>query len=560
MTGGIFANNVGYDPDGPKHAIVTATGRRVPDEFALLDANTGQVAHRGKLRGAGTVKDWGGQRYWSADFSQVRRPGDYVLTAGQATSTPFKIESKVLERYTLSHVTHYFKGSRCSGQFDKFDHRLPLGDTGKRYDAHGGWYDATGDFGKHFTQLSPLSYFNTLQIPLTAWTLFIAQRELTRRNDANFTQLQTWLLDEGLFGADYLKRVHVKGGSFYGSVIQPGPPKIPTKRVLMTDQVDFREGGGVAIAALALASMCEVSGDYRQADYLAAAKDAFAYLEANNVSMTNDGRENIQDDYNALLAATDLYQATKQVHYLKYADARAVSLCDRLVSWRGYRNYWRADDADRPFFHPADAGMPVVSLLHYAEIASAAAKARVLGAVRASLEFELAITSEVTNPFGYARQLMQLADGRRFSGFFFPHSLTPRTRDLWWQGENARIASLATAARKAAPHFAHDQAFAARLRRYATDQLNWILGVNPFDVCMLDGSGRRNPQYMWLKSWQFLASAGGIVNGITGKNDDGTGILWDRGYAVTGKDDDWRWGEQWLPHSTWYLHAVTLGS
>jgi hypothetical protein len=25
-----------------------------------------------------------------------------------------------------------------------------------------------------------------------------------------------------------------------------------------------------------------------------------------------------------------------------------------------------------------------------------------------------------------------------------------------------------------------------------------------------------------------------------------------------GRDDDWRWTEQWLPHDAWYLYAVSL--
>jgi hypothetical protein len=555
----VYANNVGYNPAGRKYAVITGVGDKQPPDFRLIDLTTGKTAAQGHPRDAGFVKDWDKQRYWIADFTPATTPGDYVLAVGGAVSAPFKIEANVLERYTLAHVVHYFKGTRCSGQFDKVDHKLSAGDGGDEVDIHGGWYDATGDFGKHFTQLSQLSYFNTLQIPLTAWTLLVAQRELSARKDADFTQLETWLLDEGLYGADYLKRSHVSGGSFYGGVIQPGPPKIPTKRSLDGSQVDFREGGGVAIAALALASTCDVSGDFRQADYLAAAEDAFTYLLANNVGMTNDGKENIQDDYNMLLAATELFRATKKASYRKVADGRAKNLMGRLASWRGYHHYWRADEKDRPFFHPSDAGMPVVSLLTYADIASAATRKRLLEIVRSSLEYELAVTAEVANPFGYARQLVQDASGRRFGSFFFPHNLTPRTRDLWWQGENARIASLAAAARFAARFFTDDKEFAWRLRGYASDQLNWILGVNPFDVCMLDGSGRNNPQYIWLTSWQFLPTAGGIVNGITGKNDDGSGILWNRGYAVTHKDDDWRWGEQWLPHSTWYLHAVVLG-
>lgn len=565
----VHVNNVGYAPAGPKRAVLAADDGDPITGFAVVDAHTGDVATSGTPEHAGPVADWGGRHYWTVDFSALTDEGEYVLLVEPehvpgGRSAPFRIAACVLERYTLPHVARYFTATRSSGQFDKHDRSLPIGPDGPRSsDARGGWYDATGDYGKHCTQLSQHSFFNTLSVPLTAWVLFNAHEQLTARGDENFTQLRTWLRDEGLFGADYLTRIKQPGGTFYYSVVQPGPPKDPAQRYVRAaangqpEQVSFREGGGVAIAALAAAGSLDVSGEHTAADYLRAGREAFDHLQRNNIAMTNDGEENIQDDYNALAAAVELCRATGEPGYRRAADDRASNLLDRLVSWRSYRDYWRADDGDRPYFHPSDAGLPVVALLRYLDVAAPAKRRAVLEVVRRSLACELRITAEVANPFGYARNLVQDETGRRYSSFFFPHTVTPRTDDQWWQGENARIASLATAARLAARHMSAD--FAARLRRYAADQLNWICGVNPYDVCMLDGSGRNNPQYEWQGSWEFLPAAGGIVNGITGRHPDGSGIAWDEGYAETGNDDDWRWTEQWLPHASWYLYAASIG-
>ncbi len=571
----VLVNNVGYELGGPKRAIIAVPAAGHRDlRFELVDATTGNVVHKGAARYAGPVTDWLATHYpeipcyyWVADFSSVASAGEYLLSTEDGGSFPFRIEASLFERRTLGHIAHYFKDSRSSGQFDKADRSLPVKGSTTRVDAHGGWYDAAADWGKHFTQLSNLSYFNTLSIPLTAWVLFASYDQLNKRGDTNLVGLTAWLLDEGMFGADFLTRVHPKGLSFYSSVSQPEADDLsvdPTQRSLSAHQVSYREGGGLAIAALAKASTYAVSGEYGNADYLAAAEDAFAYLQANNGRIVGDGKENILDDYNVLLAAVELTKATHKPEYHQVADARAKSLLNRLTTWHTYHDYWRADDADRPFFHPSDAGLPVVSLLAYADIADPATRGQVLAAVRRSLEFELTVTREVNNPFGYARQLVQDASGHRYSSFFFPHNVTPRTNDAWWQGENARLASLATAARLAAASTT-DTRFAARLREYATDQLNWILGVNPFDVCMLDGSGRdTTPLYLEYAdgatdgSWRWLRSAGGIVNGITGRSDDGRGIEWDPGVASSGPNTDWRWLEQWLPHSTWYLYAVTI--
>jgi hypothetical protein len=572
----ILVNNVGYELGGPKRAVIASAS---PDKrlrpYQVVDTSTGAVVHSGKTTFVGPVADWLTNQfptipshYSVVDFSALARPGEYTLVVDGTASYPFRVEASLYERRTLGHVAHFFKDSRSSGQFDKADRSLPAKGTTTRYDAHGGWYDAAADWGKHFTQLSSLSYFNTLSIPLTAWVLFAAHDQFDKRGNTDLAGVTAWLLDEAMYGADFLTRVHPKGQSFYSSVNQPEADDLsvdPTKRTISTRQVSYREGGGLAIAALARASTYQVSGEYAGADYLAAATDAFDYLQANNLKLVNDGKENILDDYNALLAATELAKATARPEYRQAADARAKSLVGRLASWQTYRDYWRADDNDRPYFHPSDAGLPVVSLVAYAEIADAATRTAVLDAVRRSLEFELSVTAEVTNPFGYARQLVQDGSGKRYSGFFFPHNVTPRSSDAWWQGENARLGSLATAARLAAVSTT-DPALAKRLRGYATDQLNWILGVNPFDVCMLEGSGRdTTPLYLEYAdgakagSWRWLRWAGGIVNGITGRSEDGRGIAWDPGEAETGPNTDWRWLEQWLPHSTWFLYAVAVG-
>jgi hypothetical protein len=171
------------------------------------------------------------------------------------------------------------------------------------------------------------------------------------------------------------------------------------------------------------------------------------------------------------------------------------------------------------------------------------------------LRFELAVTAEVNNPFGYARQLVRMGDGTVRDAFFFPHDTEAAP---WWQGENARLTSLAAAARMAAPIFKNDPDFQSQLEDYAWNQLHWILGRNPFDVSMLMGSGHGNTPYMFFDSYKYTSAPGSIINGITAASDNEDGIAFNDGYAVTGKDEDWRWTEQWLPHAAWYLYAISL--
>lgn len=580
----VLVDQVGYDTAAPKQAIVQGAGQDHPGRFQLIEAATGKVVFTGTLRPEGRVNDWhtpNGNSYWLADFSGWKTPGSYELIADGAHSCAFEIADNLLERNTLSNVIYYFKGQRSSGLFDKADSHLPLPQGGGFVDVHGGWYDATGDYGIHLSQLNLTSYFNTQQVPLVAWTLLKSYNTLEARHDDNFSEYERRMLDEGLYGADFLVRMKRPNGSFFQDIAAPGVHKLAKDRAIGNPnwhfaiktkptmaggeieaakgpnayEVSFRSGGGMAIAALALASTMPVSGDFPSATYLRAAEEAFGFLSAHNLQMVNDGKENIIDDYCALMAATELYRATHEAKYLTAADARAQSLMARLTSKGEYHDYWRANDGTRPFFSPSDAGLPVVSLVEYAQVASPAAQKRVREAVKQSLKFELWVTRQVNNPFGYARQLVRMGNGDMRTAFFFPHDTEAAP---WWQGENARLGSLAAAARMAAPLYPDDQAFQRRLEDYAWNQLHWILGRNPYDTSMLMGSGHNNAHYMFFRSWKYTSAPGAIINGITAGMNNENGITFNEGYAVTGKDDDWRWTEQWLPHDAWYLYAVSL--
>jgi hypothetical protein len=589
QTAKVLINQVGYDPAGPKRAVIEGKAGEAFDAFKIKDFETGKEVFSGVPKSVGPVQKWKDWSFWTIDFTPVLQEGTYIIECSSAKGTirsyPFLVQKNVLERNTLSDVVYYFKGQRSSGLWDKADRKLKFDGKDGMIDAHGGWFDATGDYGKHMSHLSFSTYFNPQQISMSAWSLFKSFQELDRRNDPYFKQYKKRLLDEAMFGADYLVRTKNPSGSFYITVSGRGPEKKPEDRIISAKaerhiiltpetkdkvrdygrekikgdaafEAGFREGAGVSIAALAMAATYPVSGDFTAADYLKAAEDAFAYLENNNLAFANDGKENILDDYSALTAAVELYKATKKPVYKAAADQRAASLMARLMPDASPADYWRADDKDRPFFHPADAGLPVVALADYYDIADVATKAKVVDAVKRSMAFELAVTAEVANPFGYSRQLVQSKNGARRTSFFFPHDTETAP---WWQGENARLGSMAAAARLAARLCAADKALADNYRALGRDQLNWILGLNPFDACMLQGKGRNNPQYMFFDSYEYTNAPGGIVNGITAGYRDEADIDLNLHFSVTGKDDDWRWAEQWLPHAAWFLYAVSLG-
>jgi len=603
----VLTNQVGYEASLPKRAVIASETKLNLPAFQLINDSTGKIVYSGKPVYSGPVDKWKHWVFWTIDFSAYATTGVYRLQVGANRSHPFSIGRNILEKATLSDIIYYLKGQRSAGLIDKADHHLvlpaaapaanptstnptstnptaaPTPAPKDTLDLHGGWYDATGDYGKHLSHLSFSSFFNPQQIPLVEYSLLKTNELLSARPGTDFRQFIRRITDEAMYGADYLCRVHAKGGSFYRTVSAPGAGKLPKDRAIGPEQQSYRikqskdasfggdrttndwrsyqssyrSGGGMSIAALAMAYTAGISGDYSSAEYLETAEEAFAFLEKENPAMTNDGKENILDDYCALTASTELLKATRNPIYEEAATRRANNILHRFAAWKSYDGYWRADDKDRPFFHPSDAGLPLVSLLYYYPYASPATKADIKAAVRRSLQYELKITHEVSNPFGYSRQLVQDTLGQRQSTFFFPHG---SEASPWWQGEDARLGSMAAAARLAAPLFVNDSPFADSLQSFALDQLNWILGCNPFDASMLQGTGLNNPAYGFFGTFEYTNAPGGIVNGITSGLNDEHDIDFNLSYAATGKDNDWRWVEQWLPHASWYLLAVAAGT
>ena len=331
----VLIDQVGYDTQASKQAIVVVEPGTSPRHFLVINADSGAPVWQGDLAHAAKVANWRDSAYAIADFSALKAPGHYYLVVPdgdrEMRSAVFAVQDNVLERNTLSDVIYYFKGQRSSGLLDQADRHLPEPNGQPGYlDLHVGWFDATGDYGIHLSHQNLTSYFNTQQLPLAAWSLLRSWQQLDSRHDANFHEYRRRLLDEGLFGADFLVRDKRPDGSFYQSIDAPGADKSPQDRHVgdpnwrtqiklkpgdHTERVEqpargphayeasFRAGGGMAIAALALASSTGVAGDFSPQDYRRVAEDAYRFLDAHNRELTNDGKENIVDDYSALLAA-----------------------------------------------------------------------------------------------------------------------------------------------------------------------------------------------------------------------------------------------------------------
>ena len=593
----ILINHLGYDSEDNKKAILQATAcEKVPEKtFWILEERSQEIVYQGEMTQSPPVARWNKGDFYTMPFSDFQ-PGkgqnygkSYKLRVkineGYLDSAPFEIYGNVLEYTTLSSVMYYFKSQRVTGEYEAIDRCLAFkGPREGTVDLHGGWNDATGDIGVHLTHQSKSGYFNVQQGNLAVFT-FYKFMDLIEQSSFDYHAIfNRRILDEASYGANWLMRRRAPSGSFfkagplrlpdayelsevtrkcgyeYKGTIGKDRVPIPEDQWKITDEsyeASMRGGGGYAVAALAMAARYPyASQEYSSQEYLNAARESFLYLEENNARYTKDGQWNLMDDYCALEACNELYRTSREFGFMRRARRYAEKIIGHYVPMTEQSGYLSHDETDRPFFSPAEEGAPVMALLHYAEIEKE--RERRDAAIQTAgriMRFMLEMTNRVANPFGYAREYAQDAAGNRKEQFFFPHHSDDAP---WWQGENARILSLAAAARLLAG-MTEQEDFAAQLRQFADDQVAWVLGLIPFDACMMINRGRHNPEYFFRYRYDFIGVPCGIVNGITSATDDDEGIE----FVATpldrpDVDDNWRWAEEWLPHAIWYLHAMAL--
>ncbi|MEJ0106394.1 MAG: hypothetical protein WDO19_29325 [Bacteroidota bacterium] len=63
---------------------------------------------------------------------------------------------------------------------------------------------------------------------------------MTKKPGTDYRQYNRRILDEAVYGADYLVRMQVPGGSFYRSVSAPGPGKFAKDRIIGMEQKSYR--------------------------------------------------------------------------------------------------------------------------------------------------------------------------------------------------------------------------------------------------------------------------------------------------------------------------------
>jgi len=536
----VLVNQVGYGLGAPKSAVVATNFFPSSPEQAHLEVAPVRHGRRltvplrcqGRIHD-GTPDDWGSY-YWRADFSALNTPGAYKARAmvgkASAQSPSFVVGEQTVFRETAQLGVEFFFVQRCGFEVPGWHKACHLDDAklpdGRQLDAIGGWHSA-GDYNKIMYENGDGGVMYAL---LTAYLKDASffERSAGQRNGL------PCILDEAWWGAKFVAKMQIpESGGLRNTISQgPGrewmkwsPPEVHTDTIVGTaDDPVIQAGEGhspLAIGGWArLSVLLQERGIHN--DYLERARRLWDYATNNGANVSGP---------HLLMSAAELHAVTGDGRYLEAARRCAESvLAGQQANGRlagAFGSYGELDAGALAFFALRYPDDPLC--------------ARIGPALRCWITF---CRSTADNPFGLSKQSVGPQDY-----FFEPTSALGHNWELLTRAWAAMLCAAVN----------RDQ----RALRYAVDQIDWVLGKNPYGLCMFEGKGMFNPpryhhRYDSIPGHERGAVPGCVPNGFvrTPAGLDQPGF--DLSRPAPGKrHPSYRTSEPWLTHNMWFLMATS---
>ncbi len=243
----IRVNQLGYQPDSRKVAVLMWEGETLPAGFTVEDVFTGKtVFTSNELKSFGELGKF--KSTARLNFSGLKTEGTYKIIAGNATSPTFRISDTVYNS-TADFILQYMRQQRCGynpylkDSCHTHDGFPVYGDsafnpqTSAFINVVGGWHDAS-DYLRYATTSATVVYH----------LLYAYKRNPEAFGDyfdANGDQGSNGIpdvLDEAKWGLDWLNRMYPGGEEMYQQIADDRDHmmfRLPTE-----DSVKYREGPG----------------------------------------------------------------------------------------------------------------------------------------------------------------------------------------------------------------------------------------------------------------------------------------------------------------------------
>ncbi len=534
----VYVDQVGYDSGDPVRFIVATQvyPQEGPNSFVLSKdggpERTGTLLTLGRCVGEQN-SDWG-QYYFEGTVRDVE-PGSYRLEVSlggrEASVSGVEVGAKQRLHATGELAYRFYSVQRCGGVVPGWhglchmdDARLP---DGTHVDVTGGYHNA-GDFHKHMFDNTPASVYGMVAAYERHKEFYDAiDRDASGRAD---------LLEEVVWGADWLRKmVDPRTGRIWMNVTNDidyyGTAENETDGISGTD--DDRLIGTddpTDLGAFSMAAWAVLARYVPDTGYLESAEKLWAVYE-----------ERILQGYNPrhVFTAIELYRTTNDEKYRTAADR----LTEKLFALQNGDGWFARQPGGPPEMRLLDEGATPAALAHYAlRFPDSPLVSPIKTCLRNYFTWSFRLAD---NPFG----IVQNYNGGDL--FFFMR------REVWYGGNNSEYCSTAWAAYLTARLFAAEPELAARLRSHAADQIHWLLGMNPLDLCMFAGRGSSDRIYFHhlyaeIPGHPRGAVPGAIPNGIV-REPGNTDRPWFDLRTASGSLPAPESAEPWLPHNAYYL-------
>jgi hypothetical protein len=558
----LLVNQVGYVPSAGKNLV---TKGKWEGKFEIVDLETKNVVFTGYFHPG--PADFGD--YSTGDFSELNRPGHYYVRYDTLRSWPFEISPSVYKP-AMDLIVKYFSLQRCGSSTTGYlspchmDDGVRM-DNGKHQDVSGGWHDAsdlrkwvdatiygmvglartwelqdqTGNNRQKILEelMWGNQYFLKMQEP-QGYVMNYVGGDVKKHSDSN-----RWTNNIVDKEGGELRFTKPNTGESMSDMLIFGSQD---DRVIRTDPVSMMGQYNFISSEAIVARITLTSDPAYSKKCLSAAVKCFDWCK------TSKEPEDAGIIGGSIEAALELYKTTRQESYRNFAIARAASLSklhsaaekDQMGGFfrisetdsAPYKNIWQGCLEFISFCDLAEAFPQHPDAAKWKEIISEYA-GNYLSWFSSRNSFGIV-------PFGLYTE--KDPGGNRQAGpYWYRYFMQPLPD--WWVGINSNLASAGVGLMKASKVLRDD-----RLKAVAQKQLDWIIGVNPFNSSTIEMVGHNQPKH--FPGSTFLPNVpvlpGAVLNGLGGDAMD----------VPQKGEGDWQISEYWTPmvaYTLWLMAEIS---
>ena len=558
----LLVNQVGYVPKAGKTIVTKGI---INGKFEVINLETQKVAYTGVIKP--NPGDFGD--YSIGDFSALNQEGHYYIKSDTLRSYPFAIYSSIYQP-TIDLIVGYFSLQRCGSSTTGYlspchiDDGIRM-DNGKHQDVSGGWHDAS-DLRKW--------------VGATIYGMIGLSKTYELQDEKNKNREK--ILDELIWGNQYFLRMQEPQGYIMnyvggdvkkhsdsnrwtdneigpdgGELMFVKPPAGRSKndmlifgsnddRVIRTDPADMTAQYNFITSEAIMARITKTkNADYSQKCLQAAIKCFNWCSKEKNDTSTGILGASIQ-------AAIEMYKTTKQDIYKDFAIEQASQLKKLQVNDQSDKVsgfFYTAFSDQEPYKNISEGCLELISMCDLIKTFPAHKDVSSWKKMIADYSSQYLLFMSQRNGFGiipyglYSKQ--DTGANRKVGKYWYRYFMQPELS--WWVGINANIASAGVGLMKAASILDDP-----KLKALAQRQLDWIIGVNPFNSSTIVTVGYNHPKHFGGSSFRPLTPVlpGAVLNGLGGDNKD---------QPVIG-NGNWQISEYWTPmvaYTIWLLAEIS---